>query len=150
MSTNGAPGGSPNSRKSSTVNEWELLPPLAEVIEAVNTFTRQYFQLGFIPKQLFPARIERDHSSMSPFLLLTILSVSARFTPSLIRRFGTGVKAAETFMERAEQLAVNKIYDQPSLESCQAFYLLSISQQGSGWKNASYVRFPENRRAQMP
>ncbi|KEZ39365.1 hypothetical protein SAPIO_CDS10063 [Scedosporium apiospermum] len=78
-------------RKALPVDEWELLPPLPEIIEAVNTFTRHYFQLGF----------------------------------------GSGVKAAEIFMERAEQLALSKIYDQPSLESCQAFYLLSIAQQGS-------------------
>lgn len=128
-------------RKALPVDEWELLPPLPEVIEAVNTFTRHYFQLGFVPKTLFPARLEREHRSVSPFLLLSLLSISARFTSSLTHRFGSGVKAAEIFMERAEQLALSKIYDQPSLESCQAFYLLSIAQQGSGWKNSSYVCF---------
>src|SRR5690348_14481126 len=35
-------------------DDWDLLPPLPEILEAVNQFTRHYFQLGFIPKQLFP------------------------------------------------------------------------------------------------
>lgn len=129
---------SPGQQSMTVEDEWALLPPLNEVIEAVDTFTCHYFQLGFIPKQRFPERLAQDHLSVSPFLLLTILSVSARFTPSLSQRFSSGVKAAETFMEHAQRLAITKIYD-PSLETCQAFYLLSISQQGSGWKNPSYV-----------
>ncbi|KAM7220089.1 hypothetical protein V8F06_004603 [Rhypophila decipiens] len=121
------------------VDEWDLLPPLPEIIEAVNKFTRHYFQLGFIPKQQFPERLRTNPRSVSVFYLLGILSVSARLTPSLVQRYGGGVNAAETFMERATSVALNELYKEPDLEKCQAFYLLSIAQQGSGMKNKSAV-----------
>lgn len=121
------------------VDEWDLLPPLPEIIEAVNKFTRHYFQLGFIPKQQFPERLRSNPRSVSVFFLLGILSVSARLTPSLVQRYGGGVNAAETFMERATSVALHELYKEPDLEKCQAFYLLSIAQQGSGMKDRSAV-----------
>ncbi|ROW10394.1 hypothetical protein VMCG_01645 [Cytospora schulzeri] len=121
------------------VDPWDYLPPLPDVIEAVNQFTRNYFQLGFIPKQAFPDRLRTDHRSISVFLLLSILSISARFTPALVERYGGGMKAAETFMDRASAVALTELYEVPTLERCQAFYLLSVAQQGSGLKNKSYI-----------
>lgn len=121
------------------VDQWDYLPALPEIIEAVNQFTRNYFQLGFIPKQAFAERLATDHRSISVFLLLSILSISSRFTPSLVEHFGDGMKAADTFMERASAVALSELYETPSLERCQAFYLLSIAQQGSGLKNKSYI-----------
>ena len=120
------------------IDEWDLLPPLNEIIEAVNTFTCHYFQLGFIPKQQFPEQLKANPRSVSVFFLLSILSVSARLTPCLIERFGSAVKASETFMERASSVALNELY-RPTLENCQAFYLLSIAQQGSGMKDRHSV-----------
>lgn len=125
------------------VDEWDYLPSLPDTIEAVNQFTRNYFQLGFIPKQAFPERLRTDSRTISVFLLLSILSISARFTPSLVERYGGGMKAAETFMDRATAVALSELYQVPSLERCQAFYLLSIAQQGSGMKNKSYVCQPK-------
>lgn len=121
------------------IDEWDLLPPPLEVIEAVNIFTRHYFQLGFIPKKAFVERLRTNHQSVSVFLLLGLLSISARFTPLLIERYGTGVKAAEVFMERASAVARKELYKEPDLERCQGFYLLSIAQQGSGLKSQSAV-----------
>jgi hypothetical protein len=57
----------------------------------------------------------------------------------LIRRYGSGICAAETFMERATTLSLREIYYPPSLERCQGFYLLSIAQQGSEDRNRSSV-----------
>lgn len=122
------------------VDQWDYLPPLPDIIDAVNQFTKNYFQLGFIPKQAFADRLSTDHRSISVFLLLSILSISARFTPSLVERHGGGMKAAETFMDRASAVALSELYETPNLERCQAFYLLSIAQQGNGYKNKSYVR----------
>ncbi|KAK3394123.1 hypothetical protein B0H63DRAFT_36844 [Podospora didyma] len=121
------------------VDEWDLLPPLPEIIEAVNKFTRHYFQLGFIPKQQFPERLRTNHRSVSVFFLLGVLSISARLTPSLSERYGSAVKASETFMERASAVALSELYREPNLERCQAFYLLSIAQQGSGLKDRSSI-----------
>nr|XP_036589160.1 uncharacterized protein CTRU02_01207 [Colletotrichum truncatum]KAF6800802.1 hypothetical protein CTRU02_01207 [Colletotrichum truncatum] len=129
--------GAPALRK--PADEWEHLPPLSEVVDAVYVFTRKYFQLGFIPKVLFPQQLQRDHRSVSVFLVLGILSISARFSPALIERFEGEMKAVDFFMERASNLALNELYQEPTLERCQAFYLLSLAQQGSGWRNRSYI-----------
>ncbi|KAK4133360.1 hypothetical protein BT67DRAFT_462911 [Trichocladium antarcticum] len=120
-------------------DDWDLLPPLPEIIEAVNKFTSNYFQLGFIPKHLFPERLQTQHRSVSVFFLLGVLSISARLTPALVERYGSAVRASEVFMERASVLAQHEVYKDPSLERCQAFYLLSIAQQGSGMKHRSSI-----------
>lgn len=131
-------------------DDWDLLPPLSEIIEAVNKFTGNYFQLGFIPKHLFPERLRTHHRSVSVFFLLGVLSVSARLTPALIERYGSAVSAAETFMERASAVAQAELYKEPSLERCQGFYLLSIAQQGSGMKHRSSVSRRYSPRLGMP
>lgn len=118
---------------------WDGLPPLQELIDGVHLFTKQYFQLGFIPKEQYPERLRKDLRSTSLFLLMSILSISARLSPAFKVRYGTGVKAAEYFMERASSIAIEEVYQEPTLERCQAFYLLSIAQQGSGERNKSYV-----------
>ncbi|EXU97654.1 fungal specific transcription factor domain protein [Metarhizium robertsii] len=120
-------------------DNWENLPPLEELIDGVNLFTKQYFQLGFIPKEQYPERLRKDSRSTSLFLLMGILSISARLSPAFKLRYGTGVKAAEYFMERASSIAFEEVYQEPTLERCQAFYLLSIAQQGSGERNRSYI-----------
>lgn len=120
-------------------DEWDLLPPLPEIVEAVHKFTAHYFQLGFIHKQHFPERLRTNHRSVSVFFLLSILSISARLTPTLVDRFGGAVQAAEVFMERASEVACRELYRDPDLERCQAFYLLSIAQQGSSLKQQSSI-----------
>ncbi|KAJ3475708.1 hypothetical protein NLG97_g9366 [Lecanicillium saksenae] len=121
------------------VGSWENLPPLEDLIDGVNRFTRHYFQLGFISKKQYPEKLRKDHRSCNLFLLLSILSISARMSPVLIARYGTKVKATEFFMERASAMALDQIYAEATLERCQAFYLLSIAQQGSGLRNKSYI-----------
>ncbi|RBR17055.1 uncharacterized protein FIESC28_06557 [Fusarium coffeatum] len=123
-----------------SASEWDLLPPLPEIIDGVNRFTRHYFQLGFIPKEQFSRRLLQDHQSVSVFLVVSILSISARLSPPLSTRYGSGMKAAEFFMERAAAIAPSEIFvSKYTLESCQAFYLLSIAQQGSGIRNESHM-----------
>ncbi len=79
-------------------SQWDLLPPHEEVVEACKVFMNCYFQLGFLPKRLFLDRLENDRESISVFLLLCILSVSARFTPSLVARYGGHEKAMKDFV----------------------------------------------------
>ena len=122
-------------------DSWDTMPPMDEIIDGVNRFTRQYFQLGFTLKKQYPERLRRDRHSTSLFLLLAILSISARLSPPLRLRYGGRVQAAEYFMERAGLVAEEEVYQEPTLERCQAFYLLSIAQQGSGLRNKSYVSF---------
>ncbi|KAI1472556.1 uncharacterized protein F4812DRAFT_454370 [Daldinia caldariorum] len=120
-------------------NEWELLPEVDTVVDGINTFTRNYFQLGFIPKKMFPKLVKESPSSVNVFLLLSILAISARFNKTMIDTYGNGLSAVTEFMRRAQCLAVHELYKQPTLERCQAFYVLSIAEQGSGKSNTSYI-----------
>ncbi|KLO85550.1 general repressor of transcription [Fusarium fujikuroi] len=121
-------------------NGWENLPPLPEIVDGINQFTRHYFQLGFIPKEQFPRRILKDRTSVSVFLVVSILSISARLSRPLSRRYGSGIKASEFFMKRATEIALGEIFPtKNTLENCQAFYLLSIAQQGNGLKDESHT-----------
>lgn len=122
------------------VDEWENMPPLNEIVDAVNRFTHHYFQLGFIHKRKFPDRLLKDYRSVNLFLLSGILSISARLSPALSKRYGTGVKAAEFFMERTAAMAAVELSRDPTLERCQGFYLLSLAQQGNAIRNQSHVR----------
>ncbi|KAG6014829.1 hypothetical protein E4U43_006082, partial [Claviceps pusilla] len=120
-------------------NNWDPLPPTGDVIDAVRLLSQQYFQLGFIPKEQYLDRLAKDLRSTSLFLLMSILSISARLSPALKLRYGNGVKAAEYFTERASSIANEEVYQLPTLERCQAFFLLSIAQQSSGDRNKSYM-----------
>lgn len=120
---------------------YQLLPSLTETIEAVYAFTRHYAQLSFIHKQTL-RRLRTQPGCVSAFLLLGILGVSARLRPLLFRRYGNGVEASELFMGLAGNLAKKEMYKEPTLERCQAFYLLSVAQQGSGLKHNSSVSDP--------
>ncbi|CEJ86381.1 hypothetical protein VHEMI04090 [[Torrubiella] hemipterigena] len=118
---------------------WAGLPPVPDLVDGVNRFTRYYFQLGFLNKVQFPEKLLSNPKSVNVFLVLSILSISARLSPCLRDRYGTGIHAAEFFMEKAQDVATREVYAEPTLERCQAFYLLSIAQQGSGLRNKSYI-----------
>ncbi|ORY67603.1 fungal-specific transcription factor domain-containing protein [Pseudomassariella vexata] len=120
-------------------DEWDLLPEVDIVKEGVEAFFLHFFQLGFIHKQRFPKQLEQNPSSVSVFLLLSILSISARFNKTFETRYGSGQRAVQLFTERAEELAVKELYLTPTLERCQAFFLLSIAELGNGKTNASYI-----------
>lgn len=121
-------------------DDWSLLPDVSIVKESVVDFTLHYFQLGFIPKERFPMQIEQDPKSVSVFLLLSILSISARFNKRFEAQDSSRGSAVDFFTRCAEKLAMRELYQKPTLERCQAFYLLSIAQHGMGMTNSSYVR----------
>lgn len=130
---------SPAAGPSSIEDIKDGFPPLTELVEGVNKFTRNYFQLGFLPKKRFPETLLAHPTSIDVFLVVSILSISARLTPCLVRRYGSGVAAADFFIAQAQNLAQRRLYNEPTLELCQSFYLLSIAQQGSGMRNKSSV-----------
>lgn len=105
----------------------------------MHQFFRHYFQLGFIPKDRYPETLRNDHRSVNVFLLLSILGVSARLSPPLKARYGGGLKASQFFMERAQKIAEREVYAEPLLERCQAYYVLSMAQQGEGLRHDSHV-----------
>ena len=115
-----------------------FLPPQREVIEGCKTMWTCCFQVGFISKWLFLEKLSQDVTSIPPFLIFSILSVSCRFTPCLIRRYGSSQAASEYFMHHASLLVPSCMYD-PTLENVQAFLLLALSQWGHGDKVRSSV-----------
>lgn len=117
-------------------NSGVFFPPHDEILAGCRVFVTSYFQLGFLPKALFLDSITRNINSVSPFLLSCILSVSARFTPSLIRRYGGTVPATENFLQIARAMAPAEMY-KPSLDRTQGFFLLAISEWGNGDKERS-------------
>jgi len=92
-----------------------------------------------MPKALFLERLTNDKRSISAFLLLSILSISARFTHSLIRRYRADGKAGEYFMKYAGRLVLDEMYE-PTLERAQAFFLLGIAEWGRVERHRSSVR----------
>ncbi|KAH9884381.1 hypothetical protein F4778DRAFT_565068 [Xylariomycetidae sp. FL2044] len=117
---------------------WESLPPYEEVVDGVKALTTSYFQLGFLPKSLFFAELRDNRDSVSVFLLCGILSVSARFTPSLVNRYGGGAQATRVFLDHASCLVLDQMFS-PTLDSIQGFFLMSIAEWGNGEKNRSLV-----------
>ncbi|KAE8552445.1 hypothetical protein EYB25_006339 [Talaromyces marneffei] len=113
-----------------------VLPPAREVIEGCKVFWTSFLQLGFFPKRLFLEKLSQDIDSVSLFVLLGILSNSCRFTPSLIKRYGSCQAAGDYFIGHATSLVLDALYE-PSLENIQGFFLLALAQWGSGDKDKS-------------
>jgi hypothetical protein len=71
------------------------LPPHQEAQDGCKVFIVSFFQLGFIPKALFMEQLASDPDPVVVFLLLSMLSLSARFTSSLVRRYGSQAMVTE-------------------------------------------------------
>jgi hypothetical protein len=117
---------------------WESLPPYEEVVEGVRSLTTSFFQLGFLPKLLFFESLREKSDSVNVFLLFSILSVSARFTPCLVARYRGSSNATQHFLSRASCFVGERMFVS-SLESIQGFFLMSIAEWGNGNKNRSLV-----------
>ncbi|KAI0481296.1 hypothetical protein GGR56DRAFT_313956 [Xylariaceae sp. FL0804] len=128
----------PRASPPNSTTGWDLLPPYDEVVEGIQTLTTSYFQLGFIPKALFFEQLKNRRESVSVFLLLCILSISARFTPSLVRRYHGGSNATQAFLGHAAALVPEQMFT-PSLESIQGLFLLSIAEWGNAEKPKSLI-----------
>ncbi|KAL0569204.1 hypothetical protein V5O48_012769 [Marasmius crinis-equi] len=117
----------------------ELLPSQEELIDGCEWFFSTYFQLGFLHKPTFMHKLINTPGSISPFLLLSMLSISARFTPSLVQRYKGPANAALVFAKRAQQLAGEEILGTATLERAQGFFLCSIWSWGSGFRDRSWI-----------
>jgi hypothetical protein len=112
------------------------LPPHDEVVEGCKIFWTSLIQVGFIPKRLFLERLSKDRSSISLFFILSILSVSARFSPTLIKRYGDCASAGDYFIWHASRM-VGQILYSPTLENIQALFLLALAQYAQGDRTRS-------------
>lgn len=64
--------------------------------------------------------------------------MSARFTPSLVARYGSRGKASEYFITKATEMVPVEMY-KSSLDRTQALFLLAIADWGNGNKVRSSV-----------
>lgn len=87
---------------------------------------------------MFLERLRESQACSDVFLLLSILSVSARFTPTLIQKYGSGMKASSHFVKCSRKVALLHAYDM-SVRNVQAFFLLGLADWGSGDKERSWV-----------
>ncbi|VUC30339.1 unnamed protein product [Clonostachys rosea] len=117
---------------------WDL-PPIDELVEAVSRFCSHSIQLSFISKDEFCSRLRDDPESVSSFLLASILAISARVSPLAVERYKSGSKASLLCLERASAMSLDQIHQEPTLERCQAFCLLSIAQHCQGFQKESYI-----------
>lgn len=75
--------------------------------------------------------MDTGRNSVSPFLLIGILSISARFTPELCRRFSDSRAAADFFMDVAQAMVADEMW-RATLDNTQAFFLLGLAYWGRG------------------
>jgi hypothetical protein len=87
---------------------------------------------------MFLERLTKDPKSISVFLLMSILSIAARLTTCLHRRYGDPIKATDYFIDRASDMLQNEMYD-PTVEKIQAFFLLGVAEWVQGSRNRSAV-----------
>lgn len=112
---------------------------MRQVIEGVNIFSTSYVQLAFIPKFVLLERLTTDPKSVSVPLLLGMLSIAARLTTCLHRRYDDPVEATEYYINRACEILPGEMYE-PTVERIQAFCLLGVSEWVQGSRNHSAVR----------
>ncbi|KAK1835306.1 hypothetical protein QBC39DRAFT_250398, partial [Podospora conica] len=117
---------------------WSLLPLHEELIEGVRVFLTTCLQIGFIPKALFLEQLETNRDSVNVFLLLSMLGISARFTPPLCDRFKGSKAASEFFLDVAHILIADEMF-KTSLENAQAFFLLGMADWGRGDRDRSAI-----------
>lgn len=94
-------------------------------------FFQSYFQLGFLHRPSFLHQLQTRPESVSTFLLLSMLAISARFTPSLAAKHGSPFRAAEHYASKAHALILGELVE-PSIDRVQALYLLGIHDFGNG------------------
>ncbi|KAJ3907596.1 fungal-specific transcription factor domain-containing protein [Lentinula edodes] len=132
-------GSIPNDQPISPVAHEDLLPPQDGLVDACEWFFTTYFQLGFLHKPTFMHTLITAPQSISTFLLLSMLSISARFSPRLIERYGSGAAAADVFARQAQKLAGEELAGAATLDRAQAFFLCSIWNWGSGYRDRSWI-----------
>ena len=98
-----------------------------DFVPARAVFITRFCQLGFLHRPTFLHKLQTDTGAHSPFLLASMLALSARLTPPVVNYFGSSRDATRFFLSRAHNLLVDALHA-PSLERIQALYLLSFAE----------------------
>lgn len=82
--------------------------------------------------------METSRDSVNVFLVLSMLGISARFTPQLCERFNGSKNASEFFLDVAHILIADEMW-KTTLENAQAFFLLGMADWGRGDRDRSAI-----------
>ncbi|TFK51432.1 hypothetical protein OE88DRAFT_1659456 [Heliocybe sulcata] len=136
-SDNGSPRVAANGRGES--REWsnspigtveEILPPQELIEEACDIFFVRINQCAFLHKPTLIARLRNPARVVSPVLVYAICAVAYRFSPGLVQFCGSCKRPPSYFGERGRALLFEAL-GEPTLEACQAAYLLGIADWGA-------------------
>ncbi|GAA5840829.1 hypothetical protein JCM9279_001232 [Rhodotorula babjevae] len=101
-----------------------VLPPLPVLLAGCECVFEGYFQLGFLHRPSFIHQLSTRPDTVSTFLLLAILSVSARFVPALVAQH-------DFYAARAHDLVLGELVS-PSLAVVHGLILLGVHDYGNG------------------
>lgn len=90
-------------------------------------FVTRFCQLGFLHRPTFLHKLQTGTGAHPPFLLASMLALSARLTPAVVNYFGSSSDATQFFLSRAHNLLVDELHA-PWLDRIQALYLLSLAE----------------------
>lgn len=78
-----------------------------------------HFRITFLPHTLMLEQAENHPETLNTFLICSILTLSAGWTPSIHTHFPTPERATEHYYRLAEAMIGTQLL-KPSIESCQA------------------------------
>ncbi|GAA5975753.1 hypothetical protein JCM10908_005270 [Rhodotorula pacifica] len=122
----GRPGPTYSRNSASPPQTWQSPP---EDVRAV--FVTQFHQLGFLHRPTFLHELQTRTDANSPFLLLSMLALSARSTSAIVDYFGSPGEATQFFLSRALGLLPESL-QAPTLERVQGLYVLSLVESAEG------------------
>ncbi|EPQ53165.1 hypothetical protein GLOTRDRAFT_140076 [Gloeophyllum trabeum ATCC 11539] len=134
----GSPRVVPNGRGSES-REWsnppvgpveDILPPQELIEEACDIFFVRINQCAFLHKPTFIARLRDPARVVSSVLIYAICASTYRFSPGLVQFCGSCKRPPSYFGDRARALLFEAL-GEPTLEACQAAYLLGIADWGA-------------------
>lgn len=90
------------------------------------------FRISFLPQAFLLENIKERPHCISRFLLLSILTVAAPWTPTFVKKYGGSREAGEFFYSQAKLMLGTEML-KPTLQACQSCKSLS-------WLLACYSR----------
>jgi hypothetical protein len=98
----------------------------------LNTF------LAFIHRATFINKIRDTRTQVEPVLILAMCALAVRFVPGLVEFCMANRWTTNYYADTARRLVLEAV-EEPSLESCQAAYLLGLSDWSSGNGKRSWM-----------
>ena len=95
-----------------------LFPVSVYVHKCITSMADTSPRIQFLPEAILLERLKQEPDSIPPFLLLSVLALSAGWTPSLVDKYGDARTAGNVFYKKAMGYISSEMLS-PSLASCQ-------------------------------